>query len=108
MGTKAAIGLRLNNGQVRAVTCHYDGYPSHAMPVLAEHFNSVMGACALIEPGNMKSLGKEPEYVDSPEYAETINRFSVIQHWQNRGCDYLYVYEGDDQGWVHTDLRDFD
>lgn len=104
MGTRSAIGYRLNNGQVRAVYCHYDGYPSHQMPILTEHFNSVMGACALIEPGFMRSLGKKPEYMDAPELAETINRYSVEQHWRNMGCEHLYVYEDDDQGWVHTDL----
>ena len=106
MGTRSAIGYRLGNGQVCAVYCHFDGYPSNQMPLLQEHFNHFLGALALVSGGFLRCLRKEPEYMDAPEHAETINRFSVEQHWRNMDCEHLYVYEGDDQGWVHTDLRE--
>ena len=90
-----------------AVYCHYDGYPENMMPILTQEYNSLLGASALVSGGFIRCLRKDGvEYMDAPEHAETVNRFSVEQHWRNMGCEHLYVYEGDDQGWVHTDLRE--
>lgn len=56
MGTRSAIGYRQPSGAVRAVYCHYDGYPSHQLPILKEHYNTLSKVQELIRPGSMSSL----------------------------------------------------
>jgi len=56
MGTRSAIGYRQPSGAVRAVYCHWDGYPSHQMPILEKHYNTLAKVKALIRPGSMSCL----------------------------------------------------
>ena len=56
MGTRSAIGYRQPSGAVRAVYCHYDGYPSHQLPILRKRYNTLRKVQALIRPGSMSSL----------------------------------------------------
>ena len=56
MGTRSAIGYQLPCGRIRAVYCHWDGYPKHQVPILIEHYNSLEKVKALIKPGSMSSL----------------------------------------------------
>ena len=56
MGTRSAIGYRQPSGAVRAVYCHYDGYPEHQLPILRRRYNTLRKVQALIRPGSMSSL----------------------------------------------------
>ena len=56
MGTRSAIGYRQPSGSVRAVYVHYDGSPSHQLPILRKRYNSLAEVKALIRPGSMSSL----------------------------------------------------
>jgi hypothetical protein len=56
MATRSAIGYALPSGKVRAVYCHWDGSPSHQLPILKEHYNSLPKVRVLIEPGSMSAL----------------------------------------------------
>jgi hypothetical protein len=71
MATRSAIGYALPSGKVRAVYCHWDGSPSHQLPILEEHYGSLPKVRALIKPGSMSQLRTESlwdsEYVRDPE-----------------------------------------
>ena len=56
MGTRSAIGHELPSGKIKAVYCHWDGYPQHHLPILIEHYNTLEKAKALIKPGSMSAL----------------------------------------------------
>ena len=56
MGTRSAIGYRQPSGAVRAVYCHYDGYPENQLPILRKRYNTLRKVQALIRPGSMSSL----------------------------------------------------
>lgn len=56
MGTRSAIGYRQPSGSVRAVYCHYDGYPEHQLPILRKRYNTLRKVQALVRPGSMSSL----------------------------------------------------
>lgn len=56
MGTRSAIGYKLSDGSIRAVYCHWDGYPDHQLPILRKHYNTLDLVKALIKPGSMSSL----------------------------------------------------
>ena len=56
MATRSAIGYRQQSGAVRAVYCHWDGYPEHQLPILREHYDTLDKVKALIRPGSMSQL----------------------------------------------------
>lgn len=59
MATRSAIGYLRSDGSIRAVYCHWDGYPEHQLPILTEHYNNLRKVQALIRPGSMSSLRTE-------------------------------------------------
>ena len=67
MGTRSAIGYRQPSGAVRAVYCHYDGHPSHQLPILRKRYNTLRKVQALIRPGSMSSLRTRSTWEDSGE-----------------------------------------
>ena len=56
MGTRSAIGYQLPSGKIRAVYCHWDGYPEHQLPILNEHYSTISAVKSLIKPGSMSCL----------------------------------------------------
>lgn len=97
MGTRSAIGYRQPSGAVRAVYCHYDGYPSHQLPILQEHYNTLAKVKALIRPGSMSSLRTRETWEHSPviEDANGYTRDSEghLMHVKDRDPQPLYHSE---------------
>tara|TARA_Y100000033_G_C2723051_1_gene99341 strand:+ start:476 stop:790 length:315 start_codon:yes stop_codon:yes gene_type:complete len=104
MGTRSAIGYRLPNRQIRAVYCHYDGYPQHQLPILESSYNSLQAVKLLIAPGYLRCLGETPEYLGDNDQAEVVN--NALMHWRNNDCEHLYVFDENKDAWEHYDLRD--
>jgi hypothetical protein len=71
MATRSAIGYALPSGKVRAVYCHWDGNPSHHLPILEKHYASLPKVRALIKPGSMSSLRTEETWTS--EYQRDAN-----------------------------------
>lgn len=129
MATRSAIGYALPSGKVRAVYCHWDGSPSHQLPILKEHYNSLPKVRALVKPGSMSSLrtsqiwesdatrdpqplyhhergagpwcaGDGSNYGDPPS---TVTEADIEPHWRDYGCEHLYVFRPG-YGWFHYEL----
>ena len=126
MATRSAIGYALPNGKVRAVYCHWDGYPTHQLPILEASYNSVRKVQALIRPGSMSSL-RTPQLWNSTydsatsTYTPSRDPQPLYHHergdgetpvtsdnpealWRNHGCEHLYVYRTG-YGWFHYELN---
>ena len=58
MSIRAQIGYMNNEGQVRAIYSHSDGYVEGLGRMLVEHYNSHILANALIDMGGVFSIGK--------------------------------------------------
>ena len=130
MGTRSAIGYQLPSGRIRAVYCHWDGYPKHQVPILIEHYNSLEKVKALIKPGSMSSLrtdhtwadsevrdpqplyhwergndgpwcARDSDYSDPPITKATLK--SAMKYWNDCDCEYMYVFIPD-LGWNHHPL----
>ena len=108
MGTRSAIGYQLPCGRIRAVYCHWDGYPKHQVPILIEHYNSLEKVKALIKPGSMSSLRTRDTW---KTYADSMLRDEnneVIRDAEgyfckegDRGPQPLYHWErGNDGPWA--------
>jgi hypothetical protein len=125
MATRSVIAVRTGTARkprYLAVYCHYDGYPSHQLPILAEHHNSPAAALSLVAGGDISALrtnlGWNREtllktgplyYVDRGETDVDARSFAdiqqLIEHYRDCGCEHAYVFVPK-QGWVHTDIRE--
>jgi len=128
MATRSAIGYALPSGKVRAVYCHWDGYPSHQLPILEEHYNSLPKVRALIKPGSMSTLrtthlwesdatrdpqplyhherGPGPWSAGDGGYGDppySIPEADAPAHWREYCCEHLYIFRPG-YGWFHYDL----
>ena len=108
MATRSEIFVRMSNGRLGVVYCHYDGYPEHHMPILTEHYNSQEMAEKLIALGALSVLDNSPECPESHSF-ETPVRGYCIAYGRDRGeegqeartdvCvkvreDYAYYWDG--------------
>ena len=100
MATRSAIGYRKPDGSVRAVYCHWDGYPENQLPILRKHYNTLRKVQALIRPGSMSAL-RTRQVWDSGDAIKDANGY----HRDSEG--YLcYVNDRDPQPLYHTERGD--
>lgn len=59
MSTNSRIGILNEDGSVISIYCHWDGYPSHNGKILFESYNTPEKIYALMELGDLSSLGEE-------------------------------------------------
>jgi len=116
MGTRSAIGYLQPSGRVRAVYCHWDGYPEHQLPILKSKYNTFAKVRALIKPGSMSSLESsrtwDSEFCDpQPLYHaerghgdEPKTSSKPFDYWRDMDCEYLYVFNG--SWWITYSLTD--
>ena len=100
MATRSAIGYRKPDGSVRAVYCHWDGYPSHQLPILEKHYNGIRKVQALIKPGSMSSLRTRQLWEHTnvlAENGEILRDAEGYARYENeREAQPLYHYERGD------------
>lgn len=65
MATRSAIALETPRG-LRAIYCHWDGYPSHHLPILQTCYGSARKAAALIAPGDISCLRTRSTWQSGP------------------------------------------
>lgn len=59
MATRSTIAMEFNDGTVRQVYCHWDGYLEGVGKTLLEHYKSADKVDALLSEGSISILGKE-------------------------------------------------
>jgi hypothetical protein len=59
MGTRSRIAMEMNDGSIKSVYCHWDGYPSHNGKILLKNYKKSEKVEALLELGNISSLNEE-------------------------------------------------
>ena len=100
MGTRCIIGIadNLEQKKMRAVYCHYDGYPDGVGIELMRSYNTEEKILALLEKGGMESLGSTLEntrfYGDEPARDYSLHKpdgFTDIE--------FRYVYDRSSKTW---------
>ena len=108
MATRSAIGFQLPDGKIKSVYCHWDGYPSHHMPILKEKYNTVEKVKKLIKKGAMSCLSTKDTWDEKDVrdeqplyYIERGDDFtppiildfdSSMKHWYECWCEFMYIY----------------
>ena len=58
MATRSTISIRLKNGSINSVYCHWDGYLSNNGSILLNYYKSPIRVKRLVAGGDISSLGK--------------------------------------------------
>lgn len=115
MGTRSYIGSLQADGSVRAVYCHWDGYPDGVGRTLREKYTDPSKIEALIDGGDLSSLGAEigekHSFDESPrEWCTFYGRDrgdwgckaralegldGFIKHATDEGAEYAYLHDRD-------------
>lgn len=80
MATRSLIGIHTDEG-IRAIYCHFDGYPDHVGTILCTHYATAERVEALISLGCICVLG--PKLAPDTEFAEPHNYLDgpgLVQH----------------------------
>lgn len=118
MGTSSAIGMKLDDGTVRAVRCNWDGYPQGAGRLLGEFYRDRAKVEQLLALGFLSSLDENvaPEPGTAHSWQHPQSGVTVAYHrdrdepmtaavnfasrddyeLNGKGCldaSYLYLYE---------------
>lgn len=56
MSTNAKIGITDENGHIKAIYVHWDGYPEHIAPLLLDYYNTPDKINELIKLGDLSAL----------------------------------------------------
>lgn len=86
MATRSNIGIKNTDGSIEMIYCHWDGYPSHHLPILTEHYNTEDKVRELLALGDISVLDKRVK--PNENEAHTFNRPSdgiVIAYHRDRG-----------------------
>ena len=59
MSTRSVIGKLIDGAIIKAIHCHWDGYPEHNGDLLVNHYKDEAKIDALLELGDLSSLGPE-------------------------------------------------
>ena len=59
MATRSHIGKLLDDGSIKYIYCHFDGYPEHNGEILKEYYKTEAKIDALLELGDISILGEE-------------------------------------------------
>jgi hypothetical protein len=84
MATRSRIAIEDQDGTVRSIYCHWDGYPSNNGRILFENYKTQEKVESLISLGSISSLRPE---VDIPE--------GVHHNFQNQDEDITVAYHRD-------------
>lgn len=88
MSTNCNIGIVQEHRGVKAIFCHWDGYPEWAGKILQEHYQNPEKVRDLIAHGDLSALGPEIGTYNTfgPEYNQKVCLFYARDR-QETGCE---------------------
>lgn len=119
MATRSMIAYD-KQGKFEAIYCHWDGYPSHQLPILKEKYSTARKVTSLLNKGDLSSLetdtdwklDKMPEarpltYKERGDTDVEAKVYSSIDELKQAAKDcwaeYLYIYMNR-YGWKYVEV----
>jgi hypothetical protein len=97
MATRSRIAVKQQDGTIKSIYCHWDGYPLHNGAILLEHYTREK-ADMLMEVGDIRVLDAKSEYDIFDSEGKHHNDFdSFLEDAFSMGEEYVYVLMEDDQ-----------
>jgi hypothetical protein len=88
MATRSRIGIKLENGYVRSIYAHWDGYPSGNGNILFNYYTDVTKINQLLDLGDVSSLQKEiappEELIEFHSFENPVENVTTFYH-RDRG-----------------------
>jgi hypothetical protein len=107
MATRSTIGIKSEDGTIKAIYCHWDGYPEGVGAGLVQFYNTAQQATELINLGGFSGLMETLEETKAGAYgteSDSARTFTGEKDWFenfNAGEEYFYLYtEG--TGWRYS------
>lgn len=94
MSTRAHIGT-MQDDELVYIYLHFDGYPSHALETLKEHYNTQEKVDELISMGDMSVLAVNIEtsiFYARDRHEEKLIHFGE-RNFLNGGVSYSYIFK---------------
>ena len=126
MATRSTIAIKEEDGKVKGIYCHWDGYINSNGKILMNHYSDVDKIRQLINIGDLSSLDKEigekhdfdkpPEGVCNfysrdweEENTDPIEAESLTDFYKKGGKEeYNYVYSVKDGQWYVDNAGEYD
>lgn len=130
MGTRSRIGIEEEDGSVRSVYIHWDGYPSHVGALAKEHYSDPDKLRELINGGGISALGKEiglkhdmdrctmsefekirkmgwtsfyhRDRGESLSIQTHKSRKDYMENWGDAGEEYIYLFSVKNKTWYYS------
>lgn len=111
MSTRSVIGKLNDDGKVRWIYCHHDGYPEGVGDTLIKCYNTPESIEALLDLGDLSSLCETLESCvaygrdrgETGTEAQTLDKGELLNEiaWESYWAEYAYIFEGG--AWVVYD-----
>ena len=121
MSTNSRIGILHRDGTTETISCHWDGYPEHQMPILTGHYDTAEKVRALLALGDISSIGERlaPDENELHSFNKPADGVTVAYH-RDRGellqpsvshrsirelkdsdwsIDWIYLFDEENEAW---------
>ena len=109
MSTRSRIGILQEDGSVKSIYCHYDGYPEGVGQTLMQNYTSPVEVMNLINKGDLSSLHSQEHYADRGETdvdAVVTTESEYVSYTGECWGEYAYLYK--DGEWLVQMVRQDD
>jgi hypothetical protein len=109
MSTRSRIGILQEDGSVKSIYCHYDGYPEGVGQTLMQNYTSPVEVMELVNKGDMSSLHSQEHYADRGETdvdAVVTSENEYVSYTGECWGEYAYLYK--DGEWLVQMVRQDD
>lgn len=108
MATRSRIAIEDQDGKVRSIYCHWDGYPSHHGPILLEHYTTQEKVESLIELGSISSLAPKTEIPEGVTHNfEEPAKGIVVAYHRDRGEALAIKSHPNVEAFVKSDVEQY-
>jgi len=116
---EAEKGVPGEDKEIKCIYCHHDGYPSHTGRILLKHYNTHEKLDALLELGDISSIGSRLENDGSNDCVEAYARdykedykdtapkiFKSFEEFKHH-CeeDFTYLFKLSENKWYFRNWR---
>lgn len=103
MSTRSRIGIQLNDGTVKSIYCHHDGYKAYVGEILKEYYTNPDDIEKLVALGDISSLYKTLEETAKVAYGDSPSRtdksyYEFYDKIGKCGEEFTYIFMEDYTG----------
>ena len=98
MGTSATISMDVNN-KVKAIYCHFDGYPNHTGVTLKRFYTNDKLIKELIDGGPCSFLDKNINEIERSNNNKLYVSYNTLEEMYRKRSETSYYYHWDSHQW---------